>query len=102
MPPGEPPGPEPAGEDEPGTAETYILNTKSKISSARLLRRSGDEPVQPAGVCRGRQELLDQGYTLRHLQTVKVHEMAAPTRGRHILQLSTVKISEGSGKLPVV
>ena len=55
--------PEPAGEDEPGTAETYILNTKSKNFICPAAPAQRDEPVQPAGVCRGRQELLDQGYT---------------------------------------
>jgi len=55
---------EPAGEDEPGTAETYILNTKSK--KFHLPGCSGAAEMSPSNrqeFAGGRQELLDQGYT---------------------------------------
>ncbi|MBS6532486.1 MAG: DNA/RNA non-specific endonuclease [Oscillospiraceae bacterium] len=54
---------EPAGEDRSGTAETYILNTKSK--KFHLPGCSGAADMSPANwqeFSGGRQELLDQGY----------------------------------------
>lgn len=55
---------EPAGEDGSGTAETYILNTKSK--KFHLPGCSGASDMSPSNreeFAGDRQELLDQGYT---------------------------------------
>ena len=55
---------EPAGEDGSGTAETYILNTKSKKFHLPFCSGASDmSPSNREEFAGDRQALLDQGYT---------------------------------------
>lgn len=71
---------EPAGEDGSGTAETYILNTKSKKFHLPFCSGASDmSPSNREEFAGDRPGAAGSGlYTLRHLQAIKPRNLAAP------------------------